>query len=100
MLIPGLFPPVVRPLGIPLLLYPVMVLVILPPMVETSQLLFQAAPSSFAPSLMILSTRTSIFGYFAGLLDLLDPLKVEMLGDIGLFVQHLSKIDGLLQRND
>ena len=83
-MIPGLFPPVVHPLGIPLLLYPVMVLVILPPMFETPQLLFQVVPSSVAPPLMILSTRTSIFGYFAGLIDLLDPLKVGMLGDIGL----------------
>ena len=69
-MIPGSVPLVVLSLEIPLLLYP------------SSD---GRDTSSTIPSLVISSTRTSIFGFFGGLLDLLDPLKVGMLGDIGLF---------------
>ena len=52
---------------------------------ETPQLL-GVHNFSVEPSLIISPTRTSIFGFFGGLLDLFDPLEVGM-------------FDGLLQQN-
>ena len=91
-MIPAPFPWVALSLEILLLLYTVMVLVIRHPKVETpisGGTFFYRIPYngnfSVEPSLMISSTRTSTFGFFGGLLDLLE-VKVGMLGDIGLYL--------------